>query len=420
MKYDTIIIGGGLSGLVAGVKLASQNRKVAIVTSGQSALHFSSGSASLLSRNEQGEVITNPLEEMAKLPDSHPYKKIGTDRIAPLAHEAMKLLNSVGVKMEGHVGHCRYRLTPMGMWEPTWMSLEELASCEHPSTCPWRKAAIVNFNGYLDFFPEYLADGLSRMGIKATCHVVTLPELARLRKSCSEMRAASIAKVLRGEVLEALGAELLRVAGDADVILLPAVVGLKSNNEVQQLTDLVNKPVRFVPVIPMSVVGVRSEFMFRHRFEQLGGTYLLGDSVKKGLFQNGHLHAIHTVNLGEETPLEADHFILATGSFFSQGLVAKPDTIEEPVFGLDVDQTAERTERYSKNFFDAQPYMRFGVHTDSEFRVSLNGETIDNLRAVGAILSGANPLKEGSGAGIAMLTALETANRILSLSNNPS
>ena len=48
MKYDTIIIGGGLSGLLAGVKLARSGSKVAIISSGQSALHFHSGSFGLL------------------------------------------------------------------------------------------------------------------------------------------------------------------------------------------------------------------------------------------------------------------------------------------------------------------------------------------------------------------------------------
>jgi len=44
MKFQTIIIGGGLSGLIAGIKLLKAGRKVAIISSGQSALHFCSGS----------------------------------------------------------------------------------------------------------------------------------------------------------------------------------------------------------------------------------------------------------------------------------------------------------------------------------------------------------------------------------------
>ena len=40
MRYDTIIIGGGLSGLTAGITLAKAGQKVCIVSAGQSSLHF--------------------------------------------------------------------------------------------------------------------------------------------------------------------------------------------------------------------------------------------------------------------------------------------------------------------------------------------------------------------------------------------
>ena len=80
MNFDTIIIGGGLSGLVCGLKLAKENKKCAIVSTGQSALHFSSGSFGLLG-TLNGCDVENPLEAINRL-----FKKtkiIHTQKLVP-------------------------------------------------------------------------------------------------------------------------------------------------------------------------------------------------------------------------------------------------------------------------------------------------------------------------------------------------
>ena len=57
--------------------------------------------------------------------------------------------------------------------------------------------------------------------------------------------------------------------------------------------------------------------------------------------------------------------------------------------------------------------MTYGVKTDKQFRALMNGKPIDNLYVAGSVLGGANPLKEGSGAGISLLTSLHVAEQIL-------
>lgn len=412
MKFDNIIIGGGLSGLTCGIKLAEQGKKCAIVSSGQSAIHFFSGSFDLLGKID-GEEVKNPLDSMKTLADTHPYKRVGLDNITRLANEVPQFLDRAGLKFSGQADQNHFVLTPMGIMKPTWLTIEDFTRFEQNDSFPWKKALIINFSGFLDFHSLFIKDGLTKLDVNVQIKNLAMKQFEAIRKNPSEMRSTNIAKVFdKGDALDEFAQKANELSEGFEVLVLPAVFGLFNKKIASELKTKINKPVVLLPAIPPSVPGIRSQILLRKRFQELGGTYFLGDNVEEGTFENNRLVAIGTNNHGD-IKLEADQFILASGSFYSKGIVATRDKVYEPIFGLDVNGETNGSKWRDEKFFNDQPYMHFGVNTDSQFRATMNGKAVENLFVAGSVLGGANALKEGSGAGISVLTSLHVAEQIL-------
>ena len=85
MRFDVIIIGGGLAGLTCGLRLQKNGKKCAIISAGQSAMHFSSGTFDLLGRMPDGTEVESPAEMIGKLGKEHPYTVIGAEKVLEYA-----------------------------------------------------------------------------------------------------------------------------------------------------------------------------------------------------------------------------------------------------------------------------------------------------------------------------------------------
>lgn len=416
MKFDTIIIGGGLAGMACGIRIAEAGRSCAIVSQGQSAIHFSSGSFDLLGGLPDGTEVSDPISgiaELERIAPQHPYAVIGSERCCGYAQRVPELLRTAGIPVSGDCRKNHYRVTPMGKSKTTWLTIEGYLTEQEPGKLPFEKVCIVNVEGFLDFYPEFIAEEFRKYGVVCCFETINFPDLEHIRKNPSEMRSANIARVFDHEKnLEALADKIRKVVPECDAVIVPAIIGINRNDSLEVLKSKVKVPLYLLPTLPPSIPGIRAQQALQYRFRSLGGEYFLGDTVLSGELEGNRVKRIYTVNHGN-MPFEADNFVLATGSFFSEGLVATPDRVEEPVFGADTVYASSRAEWYTLRFFDKHNYQSFGVKTDSALRVVKEGKSIDNLYCAGAGLAGFHPVQEGCGAGVSLLSALYVADQIL-------
>lgn len=377
MKFDTVIIGGGLAGLTAGLSLQKAGQNTAIISTGQSALHFFSGTF---------ESIEEPPQQM------------------------QRLFEEAGIRLHYERG---VRLMPLGTFRESALSLEDIDIFPTPKI--GRKALIINFMGYHDFFSSFLAEGLQKQGLECRVRFINLPELEKLQLSPSEMRSVQIARAM-DRVWEKVVQEIRMLLKDEDVVVLPQVFGLQDTSVPGRIRQGVPARVVFAGTLPPSVPGIRTQMLLKKRYQLLGGSILMGDEAVKAHIYENRIHSIVTRNLDSHY-LEASHFILATGGYFSKGLVSNPFQIYEPVFGLDVEYAEDRNTWYNPAFAEDQPYMGYGVKTDGKLHAVKDGQPIDNLFVVGSILGKTQP-QFGSAAGLAVRSALAAVDEILRCTQN--
>ena len=359
-----------------------------------------------------GKAVENPLEAIASLPESHPYRKIGADRIASIAERVKLLFSDSGIEMTGSANANHWRITPMGVAKPAWLTLSDHLRIDNLNQLPAKRLALMCIRGYFDQPNAMLAKGLRDLGFEVDMIEFTTDDITALRRSPSEMRATSLAKhLVSNNALQRVADQFNNLAGDADMVLMPSVFGQSDSSDFQLLQSKVNKPLRLVATLPPSVAGMRMMTQLRHYFKMLGGTYLTGDTAVSGTFDGDRLTSVTTAKLAD-MPLKADDFVLATGSFISRGLKADFERVYEPVLGVDVDADADPEKWTRFGVLEPQAYFGYGVATDSQLRCLKQGKPIQNLRAIGSVLSGHDAVKMGDGTGVSLLTAIAAADHI--------
>jgi glycerol-3-phosphate dehydrogenase subunit B len=403
--FDVIVIGMGLSGLMAAKTAAEAGQKVLIVGKGMGSLCLFSNTIDVLGQFPTAMKMKDSLSQWINDHPEHPYSKVGLEGIEEALSSFLSLFPPPYSFHTLDDANCLLP-TGAGTLRPTYLvptTMMEAASLQEGQTL------IVGFSGFKDFYSRYVADQLSCRGIN-----LPLPD-----PFCQELTATGLARLLEQESFtETIGREVKKQLRGETRVGFPALLGIRDPVHIkEELEEIMGTKVFEIPILPPSVPGKRIFDRFKEWFIQKGVTFLLGYPVSNVALTENRCQGIEVLHPPVITFYSADRFILATGRFMSGGLKADAEKILEPTFNLPVRQPLSREGWFGHSFFSDLPHPihQAGVFTNAFFQpVDDAGNLIlENVWVAGSVLAHHQCIGEKSREGIEIATGYWAAKNAL-------
>ena len=418
--YDTVVIGAGLAGLTAALRLAEAGQRVAILAKGVGATHLAPPTIDVLGyANGPVDSPAQALPEFAAANPEHPYRQLSIELVRASLDWFKARLGDHGYR--GGLDENFFVPTALGVAKPTALLPETMAAGDLREG---GRFVFVGLRGLKDFFPAYLADNVAQTPLPGRASVTTrVVELAPPLGEARDVSSAGFARRFEQPAFrESVLTELRRNLVPGEIVGFPAVLGIGGAQEVwRELETRLGHPVFEVPTLPPSVPGIRVYDTMTSALRRQGARLVIGSTVAGAETGNSRLEGVVAHTAGRPLTYRARSFVLATGGFASAGLeLDSSGTVREPVFDLPVaGLPGQNAPLFEPGYFDEHALSRAGVAVDESRRpVDDEGAPVyENLHAAGATLAGAVPWREASGNGLSLASGYAAASAILEVSS---
>ena len=412
---ELAVIGAGVAGMAASL-FSSEQGLSTVQVSNAGGLLYASGLLDLMAVHPVASqrVWDDPWAAIAAvtrdLPD-HPYAKLSRDDIEGAFRHFLAALDEAGLPYEPPGERNREVLTSLGTTKrsyavPRSMFAGVQALRDRPP------GLIVEFRGLRELSARQVVEALRTRWPALRALRLTFPHTDH----AAEVYAVHVARALElAEDRKALAALIRPHLGDAEVVGLPAVLGIHRTEAIRaHLEELLGVRVFEIPTMPTSVPGMRLKEALEVALSRRGVSRIVHGNVEEAIVREGGFDL--RVGVGADAEhIRARGVVLATGRFTGRGLVACRTGIREAIFGLPVAQPASRADWHRPHFLDATGHgvNLAGLTVDDSFRPLREDGTpaADTLYAVGSILAHQDWVRMKCGSGLAIATAYAAVRR---------
>jgi glycerol-3-phosphate dehydrogenase subunit B len=416
VRHDAVVVGAGLAGLTAALRLAEEGKSVLVLAKGIGATHLAPPTIDVLGYSG-GEPVMSPARGLAALEESspdHPYARVGGETVAAAlawCKQALPELAYTGGLDANHL-----LPTAAGVAKPVAVAPGTMAGGDLRSG---GRIAIVGLRGLKDFYARYLADNLREAararGVDVLVRSVELEPQLNGERDVGGVGFAT--RFERPEFRDEIVRKLRTILAPGERAGLPAVLGRRNADRIhRELEERLRTTVFEIATLPPSIPGMRLFDALTGALRRAGGRLIVGDRVVGAATNGGRIEAVIAQTAARRVEYRARSFVLATGGFATGGLeLDSAWAVRETVLGLPVAGVPPPgSPRFLPGYFDRHPLGRAGLAVDERMRpIGSNGPVYENLHAAGATLAGAEPWREGSGNGISLATGFAAARAIL-------
>lgn len=325
--YDVVVVGQGLSGMLAAIWSKEQGYSTALAATGTGKIIQSTGVMDLIPGS------AGSLEDWLKLYQIENFQK---SLLSKAIEQFKALTNRVGYPYNGNLDHPIRMVTGSGHIKKTILYPETISPLPEKG-----HVVIVGFEEIVDFQPIYIMRNLQRQCPELSFDAIKIKLGKQSQRTMTQLDAARLLdqKNVRDHCLKQIKDEMKkRNLYQPNLFVFPASLGVEYWKEtINQFSTELRAAVTEAPGMPPNTTAIRLSEKLKKEAVKLGVRFYADTTVAGCTLEDNEIKSLKVKTASHTSDLSGKHFVLATGGILGGGLEVTSSGIKETALRLETD-----------------------------------------------------------------------------------